>query len=71
MDRKIGEKFVYNNNIYVVVGGGWCQTCDLLECNCHCLASINTIPYCVPALREDNHEVIFKKIGKVAVKDLD
>ena len=62
MERKIGEIFEYNGEWYQCVKGLGCNECDLSKLSCYHRFTSGS---CSPNMREDETQVIFKKLEKV------
>lgn len=62
MERKIGEIFEHNGDWYQCVFGDDCKNCAFIKVSC---SDDYSIGYCVADNREDNKDVIFKKLEKV------
>lgn len=61
MERKVGERFTFNGNVYVVCEG-YCSDCDLR--NTHNCGGKDLGP-CYPLDREDNTNVCFRLASNV------
>lgn len=60
MEKKQGERFVLNGEIYICTEGSSCFDCDLL--GNRCWRYIETTGNCVGHYRKDNTDVIFKRV---------
>ena len=61
MERKVGERFTFNGNVYVVCEG-YCSDCDLRNThNC----GRKDLGSCYPLDREDNTNVCFRLASNV------
>ena len=61
MERKVGERFTFNGNVYVVCEG-YCSDCDLR--NTHNCGG-KDLGSCYPLDREDNTNVCFRLASNV------
>ena len=61
MERKVGERFTFNGNVYVVCEG-YCSDCDLRNAN-NCGRKV--LGPCYPLDREDNTNVCFRLASNV------
>lgn len=61
-ERKIGEIFEHTGEWYQCVLGHDCKNCAFIKVSC---SDDYSIGYCVADAREDNKDVIFKKLKKV------
>ena len=67
MERKIGEIFEYNGEWYQCIVGNGCEDCAFNGRKCYAIVVDNGDPIgdCCADRREDNKDVIFKKLEKV------
>lgn len=61
MERKIGEIFTCNEELYQVVKGTRCMNCDI---NGYCAAMPSIVGPCINGNRSDNTNIVFKEVKK-------
>ena len=64
-EHALGTRFEVRHCIYEVRGGGSCCGCAFyIESENHCTSDYNEVGPCSKDYREDDHNVIFVKVGE-------